>query len=106
MAHPHRDTKVAEVLRECENTLVSDTCKFLVSGAVDVLDIEHNEVGVFERFVDFLVTVGVVDSCRSVKTGVYSLFIISLEKLLEELGLSKRFAARSCDPARFQELLV
>ena len=77
-----------------------------MSGAVDVLDIEHNEVGVFERLVDFFVIVGVVDSCRSVKTGVYSLFLSGFEKLLEELGLSKRFAARSCDPARFQELLV
>ena len=92
VTYPQGDILSVKITGKSKDIFVWHTGELLVLGAVDMLDIKHNQIGILHQLVDLLIPLA-VGHARGVKSGVYTLLFCKLEKLCKEVYLQKRLAA-------------
>ena len=102
VANPCGFVDVAQVVEEGLVVLSGVACVVGVQGVVEGLDVEQDEVGVFQCLPGFLAE----NHAAGVECGVESCLVAETEKLDEKVGLHEGFASRAGDASLADEVLV
>ena len=109
MADPERDVFALQILREREDALIAVAGQFPVRVGIDVLNVQHDQVGHVHQRVELLIVRAfplAVGDAGGVDAGVNVLFLGQAEELQHEVDLQERLAAGDGDAAVFVELAV
>ena len=95
MSDPDREVLLIEVTEHLDDVLVSFSGKLLVDLIVDAFDVEHDEVCVFEQFIESAEPLFLQGEVRAagVDGDMDVLFLEKLTKFDQEVELDKRFSS-------------
>ena len=89
MTDPHLDTLIGKISCTIQNIFIRMTGQFFVFFIIDMLDVQHNQIGVLQQLVKF--GEKRLFSCKRLSRGVKhcadAVFFCKAEKLIHEIDL-------------------